>query len=198
MTYPDVSVIERDSPQGKRENANAINNLLGRVNVLERLIVELVPAGYGQAAQIADITPYNIPITPTQIIMPFDTDEITPSRGVTFDLVADTFSFTVKGVWQLSIGINLVNFTVDNANPKIITVSIFNVDTAIRGADAAVVIPRGAIEFSFNSSTLVDVPEAVIGDNFRIEITSDLGVTNGTLIDASLAFVHISELGALL
>jgi hypothetical protein len=37
-SYPDVSVIERDSPQGKRENANAINNLLGRVDAIETLI----------------------------------------------------------------------------------------------------------------------------------------------------------------
>ncbi|GAG04963.1 unnamed protein product, partial [marine sediment metagenome] len=38
MSYPDVSVKELDSAHGKRENANAINNLLARMNVTEAIL----------------------------------------------------------------------------------------------------------------------------------------------------------------
>ncbi len=39
--YLDVSVIERDSEQGHRENANAINYLLEQVVLLQAAIVDL-------------------------------------------------------------------------------------------------------------------------------------------------------------
>jgi hypothetical protein len=108
MTYPDVSVIERDSPQGKRENANAINNLLGRMNVTEsrldtvEAILEFqilvgreyaVLNGLASEAINGDIEAWDYG------------QAVHPDSQITVDPVTGEFTIAIAGLYEITVNL---------------------------------------------------------------------------------------------
>ncbi len=187
--------IARQFRAGKYED----ESLAARVVLLEKLIVQLVPSGYGGAVQAADIPGFDIP-TGTYVTLPFDTLAPSVERGVSFDLLANTFTFTSKGVWALLVNVNVQGHNSANSGRNF-NLRMFNLTDSTAGAGVVVGVARNQEDTYVSSPVLIEVSQADIddGDVFRIEVgNADAAITGGTLIGSVVQVHHVSELGALL
>jgi len=164
--------------------------------LLEEVITNLVPAGYG-GMKLG--TPVSFDIVAAFTTVPFDINFPVASRGMTFDLANETFTFTKKGVWQVMFNFALEGHNSDNGGRNF-GMRLWNVTN---GAPASDVIQQGIGRnetYSLVGITfLTEISQAVVdaGDAFRFEIGGGDSATGGTLNTALGQFVHASEFGLL-
>ena len=186
--------MARQFRAGKYED----ESLTDRVVLLEKIIVELVPAGYGGGVQEADIA-FTIP-TVTYVTLPFDTLSPTVERGVTFNLPANTFTFTARGVWLLTVNLNIEGHNSSNSGRNF-EVRLFNVTDSIGSAGIVIGVGRNQEDTFVSLSLMIEISQADVDDAdvFRVEVgNADTAITGGTLIAAAVQVSHVSELGALI
>ena len=191
MTYRHLPVPELDDiPRYLDQELTSIENTIDR---LISAINELVIAGYGGGVQVANLA-YDIPAL-TYITLPIDTLVPAVQRGMVTDLVNDTISFKVEGVWRLSVSFNIENITELNAS-RTFSVRPYNVTQGIPDAPVVVPVSRNQGDIYFITTVLLD--NLVQGDEYRIEIGGGDAISGGTLIEAQIQANNVTELGELI
>jgi len=172
-------------------------SLFTNVETLNRVIIELVPAGYGGGRQIANVA-LDIP-SGSFNTLPFDTLSPATQRGVTFDTASNTLSFSTAGVWTVMINMSIQNHNSNNGG-RVFTVRPFNITQAITGDGFVVGVGRNVQDTFVSISFLAEISQANVdnNDSFRIEVgNADTAITGGTLVASGIQTTHSSELGLL-
>ena len=98
--YPHVSVIERDSEQGHREQANAINHLLEQINALIARLELLEPYGGISAVDNSTETTITTQGVAVQVTI-FDTND--PANNATPDHTNDHITIGNAGDYMIVV-----------------------------------------------------------------------------------------------
>jgi len=170
----------------------AVTGLEGRLANLETLIVELTVSGYGSVSQDIDIP--NFDLGAGWVILPFDTLDTPTQRGISFDIGAETFTFTTNGVWRFSGGFSLEGHN-NSQQSRLTHIRFFNITQGTGSNEIPVSIARNAEDTTFNFTNLINVPNDT--DVFRIEIGNGDVVTGGTLIGTSIAVNFVDNLSSI-
>jgi len=173
-------------------------SLFTNVETLNRVIIELVPAGYGGGKQVANFA-LDIP-TVTFNTLPFDTLAPVTQRGVTFDTVSDTFTFESAGVWTIMFNMSIQGHNSNNGG-RVFTIRAFNVTQSTAGDGVVVGVGRNVTDTFVSMSFLAEISQANVDDNdsFRIEVgNADTAINGGTLVAGGIQTTHSSELGLLI
>lgn len=178
-----------------RHARNEDQDMEARIRRLERNIVELNYAGYGGGRQDADIPNFDIPVG-SYITLPYDTIPVV-GRGVTFDANNDDFVVTRAGVWQITLAIDLVGHD-SSVQGRRFTVRSWNITDAQEISSFTVGIGRNQEDSLVMVVLYAVVTQAEVdaGDHIRIEVgNADVAITGGTLHEAAVSAVYVSELG---
>jgi len=195
--YDKDSEITKDNTQPDSIWKKWLLSLFTNVETLNRIIVELVPAGYGGGRQIAPFA-FTIP-TVTYNPLRFDTLSPSTERGVIFNTALNEIEFTEKGVWTLMVFFSLQGHNSDNGG-RVFTIRAYNVTQSIAGNGVVVGVGRNVQDTFVSISYLIEITQANIdnNDNFRVEIgNADTAIINGTIVAAGIQTTHASELGLL-
>jgi hypothetical protein len=188
-----------DPPIASATNQHDLNNIFAdRLGVLEALIVQLTPSGYGGGRQVAPIVTFDLVTAYTTL--PFDTLDPLANRGVVFDTANDNFVFTHGGIWQLMITFNLVGHS-SSGGGRTTRIRVLNEVTATPSHGTIIGIGSNQGDTFFSIACLIEVPQASVddGDSYRVELgESSADIDGGTLVSATIQTTHVSELGALL
>jgi len=191
--YPD-SVPEGDFD--RRYLDQELKKMSDASERVDELLSILVPSGYGGMSLA---TPVLFDIVAAFTTVPFDSSNPAASRGITFNLTNNTYTFTEKGVWQLMFNFALEGHNSSNGGRNF-GLRIFNVTTA---TPASVTVQQGIGRnetYSLVSlSLLTEITQASVdaGEAFRFEVGGADSATGGTLNLALGQFSHVSELGLL-
>jgi len=154
-------------------------------------VKQSVKAGYGGARQIADVA-FDVPASPSYITMVIDTLRPVKQLGFSVDLVNETFSFTEAGVWSTVISFNLEGIAELNQS-RTFRARIYNVTDAVEVNYASVPVSRNQGDVFFSATLIADITDADINKILRIEMGGADAISNGTLINASIAVNRVSE-----
>jgi hypothetical protein len=198
--YPRIPVRLKSWAEWLRRGAAAINYLLlhlgdteDRVSNLETVIVQLTVSGYGAVSQETDIP--NFDLGAGWVTLPFDTLTTPTQRGVSFDLGAETFTFTVEGVWRFSAGFAIEGHDNSPSSARLTNMRFFNITQATGSSGIPVPIARNIEDTTFIFTDLITVPNTT--DVFRIELGGGDAVTGGTMIGTSLAVNFVDNLSSI-
>ena len=173
-------------------------SLRDNIEVIRNTLLELVPAGYGGAEQVAPVFPFDI--VALYKIIPFDTLSPASQRGVEMNPPLDNFKFTSKGVWTLIFNFNLIGFTELNQG-RSFTLRLFNETSGIGGDGIEVGVGRNTDDAFVSLSLLLEITQVDVDDGvtFNMQVGNpDIDIVGGTLSAATIQFTHTSELGAVL
>ena len=172
-----------------------IDGLTARIDTLEKIIVQLVPAGYGGMALDTPVL-YDIRLAFTTL--PYDSVNPSVERGVTMIPASDEFTVNIAGVWQLMVVLNLVGHNSLNQG-RAFDIRLFNVTTAAAAGGLTVGIGRNTEDTLISITALFEVPETAVGNIFRMEVGNAVtAITGGSLDVNDVQFVFVSELGSLI
>ncbi len=201
MAYYSESVPEGDydrryHDQEQRKMSDSSIYTDQRLATLEAAIIQLDVAGYG-GMDLA--TPVAFDITAGYSTVPFDALSPAVPRGVTFDLVNNTFTMTQAGVWQFIYNMNLSGHNSTNGGRNF-NLRLWNVTLGqLVSKELSQGIGRNETYTLVSVSTLIEVPQIAVDDShvYRIEVGGADAVTGGTLTIDIAQFVYESELGIL-
>ncbi len=172
----------------------SILELSERVDLLESLIVQLVPAGYGGMNLLTPVPNFNLGAG--YITVPFDNIVLAAQKGVTMDPSTDSFTPTVAGPWRFSVGLNLEGFSSSNQG-RTTNLRFFNITDGVPALQTLVVgIGRNTEALDTTVAFIVDFVDLDINKAYRLEMGGGSTVTGGTLTDR-LAINFVGELGLL-
>jgi hypothetical protein len=149
-------------------------------------------SGYGAVSQEIDIP--NFDIGAGWVTLPFDTLTTPTQRGISFDLGAETFTFTAEGVWRFSGGFALQGHN-NSQQARLTDMRLFNITQGTGTPGIPVPIARNAEDTTFIVTDLVTVPNET--DVFRFELGGGDSITGGTLISTSIAFNFVDNLSSI-
>ena len=172
---------------------NEFRKIEDETDAIEAYMAQLTVAAYGGGQQVADIA-FDIPEV-TYITLPMDTLSPTVQRLVKIDLIADTITFLVEGVWRISVSFNIENITELNSS-RTFEVRIYNETQAVSATPLAIPVSRNQGDIFFSTSFIVD--GVVPGDIYRVELGGIDAIAGGDLIDAQIQANNLTELGELL
>jgi len=196
-TIPEGEYDRRYLNQELRKISDGSVDTDERLDTLETNIIELVPSGYGGMSLD---TPVLFDIVAAFTTVPFDANNPAASRGITFNLTNNTYSFTAKGVWQVIFNFALEGHNSSNAGRNF-GLRIFNVTTATVASKVVQQgIGRNETYTLVSLSFLVEITQATVdaGESFRFEVGGGDLANGGTLNLALGQFTHASELGLLI
>jgi len=189
MSYLPLPIPE-DPSDLRRYLDEELRRIGSAISVIEQYTKGLVVSGYGGGVQIADIA-YDIPAV-TYRTLPIDTLEPAVQRGMVTDLVNDTISFKVDGVWRLSVSFNVENITELNAS-RTFNVRPYNVTQATAGPPIVVPVSRNQGDIYFITTVLLD--NLLEGDVYRIEVGGGDAIDGGDLIESAIQANNVTNLG---
>jgi len=163
-----------------------------RINVLESLIVDLVPSAYGAVNELAPVPGFDLGAG--WRTLPFDNESLTSARGVTFDLANNTFQMDEIGVWRWSVGFSLEGHNSDNSG-RATSIRFFNETTATPSGSFVIGIGRNVEDTSAGLGSMFEITDT--SHVFRVEVGGGDVVTGGIIISAYAAFNYLSRLGSL-
>lgn len=179
---------------------NEDQGMESRIRILEQLIVNLVPSGYGGGFQNGDILLYDIPATGYNIV-PFDSVEPTVSRGVTFDSVTNTFVFEESGIWTFFLNLNIEGHDSSNAGRNFELVLYNLTDDVNAGSGVVVGVGRNQEDTFLSVAVMQEVSKTAIDDSIQFQFrvgNASVAIVGGTLIGAAIQVSYNSPLGVLL
>jgi len=161
-----------------------------------RAILNLVPAGYGGGQQVANVAH---DILTAYSTVPFDTLNPTVNRGVSFNTINNTFTFTAAGIWTIFFNMSLQGFNSLNSGRNF-TARLYNVSQSVAGDGVIIGVGRNMQDIFVSTGFLVQISQSnvVNADEIRLETgNASADITGGTIINAMTQVTYSSELGAL-
>ncbi len=193
MSFPRVAVYQPTQKESDRKHADGINYLLGRIDLLESLIVEMVISAYGSVIQEATISNFNIGAGWTTL--PFDTLTTSP-RGISFNTTNNTFQFENAGAWRISTGFNLSGHNSSNQG-RTTNIRLWNVADSAEAGRISIGIGRNVEDTQINVSNIWNITEDNLNEEYRFEVGGGSSVTGGDLTNHSIAANYLDRLSSL-
>lgn len=169
-------------------------NLYNWIRNIRDNALNLVPAGYGAAEQVVTISPYEPGAG--YITIPMDTPIIPQTRGMTLFLATNEFSFQAAGNWRLSVQLTISGHN-SIGSARSTNIRFFNVTLGTPGDGYEVTIGRNTGDTTITVPTLVNIPENVLDDVFRMEIGGGDNITGGDLTYVNFSINYIDRLADL-
>jgi hypothetical protein len=124
--------------------------------------------------------------------LPMDTETITTPKGVTQNLTNDSLSFGFEGLWNFSPTIEL-EFDEVNSSRRLL-MRTYNITTATAGAFVYVSgVGRNADVGGFSFTVPIEISDALVGDEFVIQISANAAFTTVESINSVFYLSHASE-----
>ena len=169
------------------------------IEQLIRVVLQLVPAGYGGGIQDIDVPNYDIP-TVTYVTVPFDALLPINQRGVVFDIPTETYTFTASGVWTLMFNFNLVGHDSSNSGRSFYA-RVYDVTNTLAVAGVDIGSGRNQEDTFISVSLMIEISQDDVNNStvFRLEVgNANIAIIGGTLTVSMIQFSHVSELRTLL
>ena len=112
-----------------------------------------------------------------------------PAYGTTLDTVGSRFRLDFVGLWQITVQ---VFFSHDSSNSGRTTgLRLFNETDAVGGATVPVGIGRNVTETNVSLTLTTQIPQADVGDVFRIELGGLDTINNVVVTDVGLTLIQL-------
>lgn len=171
--------------------------LASRLEYLEDIISNLVPAGYGGGEQLAVVTPFTIPAA-AFITLPIDTLSPTVSKNVTVDLATDSVAFATPGRWRINFDFTITAHDVV-ATARVVTIRVYNQTQSKALTVTHMMAVQGGVEDTcYANSFEIEIPSDEVSDKFTVDLgLGGTAVTGGQLVNATIQVNNINEFGLL-
>jgi hypothetical protein len=150
-------------------------------------------AGYGSIGIDAPVVIGTVASTP-QLIDGFDVELISTPRGVTQDLLTNSLSLSVKGVWTLYIKVSLA-FDELNSGREI-SLRMFNLDTGLPATTLFnYFVGRNTGGVNLNVSLPFEVSASAVNQRWQIQVLSQTDTfTNCSNIGSTYSLTNSSPI----
>ena len=170
--------------------------VLDRVDFLERLIVELQPAGHGSMS-MTDGPQAGADLGVGWLTLDQMNQIIVSERGVNLFVDTGEASFNAVGNWEL---VFQVNFSHDSSpsTGRTTNIRLFNVPDSTPGQSVPIGIGRNVMDSQVTAILGFEVASADLEENFRFEIGGGDTITDVVYNTVSLQCYYHDRLGALI
>ncbi len=124
--------------------------------------------------------------------IPFDTERITP-RNVTYDVVNNSLTPAITGMWQLSLYVTLT--FAEAQGGRSLDYRLYNVDADIAVRSVAAYVARNTEGYTYAVSTLFNVEPPAIGQTLELQVSGGTDTFTGVSVqNAVWDIVHVASL----
>jgi hypothetical protein len=184
--FPDGNYHTRKQPNLREYLDILVDNLVA----LETAVINnFVSAAYGGIDQSTPVGIADLGIG--YVTMPADAAAVSAPRGITQDFANNGIRFDIEGIFTVGITLAIAHNEV-NAG-RAFRVRLYNVDTATGGSGTLVGTGRNTSVTNFGTSILAEVPLAVVGDLFVVQVGGGDAYTTVEVESYSFDASHVSE-----
>ncbi len=166
-----------------------------RLSLLERLIVELVVAGYSGMRLTTAVPSFTIPST-GWAELPYDTLSFSDQRGIISQPLTNDFVVTQAGKWLFNLTFNLEGHNSSNQGQNF-QLRLYDENDNVGFGGLTIGVGRNTEDTLVSISSIFDILEEDEGHTFHVEVGQGSIAFTGNLNINNISMSFQSELGVL-